>query len=130
MLGRSAGTLSQADQSLSPNQGTSGTTARDAASSPDYTTNITSEQGQRLRGQVPKLPSQLGQANLGLLGVLPPSQGGNTLEDPSHKWVINLSSKPLTQAQMSLLAMGPNYAITPGIPQTRVHHCQRQCVLN
>ena len=40
----------------------------------------------------------------------------NTLEDPSHKWVINLSSKPLTQPQRSLLAKGPNYAIAPRHP--------------
>ena len=48
--------------------------------------------------------------NVGLLGVLH-QEGGSTLEDPSHKWVINLSSKPLTQAKRSLLAKGPNYAI-------------------
>ena len=29
---------------------------------------------------------------------------GNTLEEPNLKWVINLSSKPLTQAQRSVLA--------------------------
>ena len=28
------------------------------------------------------------------------------------KWVINLSSKPLTQAQRSLLAKGPNFVVT------------------
>ena len=32
------------------------------------------------------------------------------------KWVINLSSSPLTQAQASLLAHGPGYAVTPRHP--------------
>ena len=43
-----------------------------------------------------------------------PSQGDeNAMEDPKLKWVINLSSKPLTQAQRSLLVKGPNFAVTP-----------------
>ena len=41
---------------------------------------------------------------------------GNTLEDPNLKWVINLSSKPLTQAQRSVLAKGPNFAVSPRHP--------------
>ena len=32
------------------------------------------------------------------------------------KWVINLPSSPLTQEQESLLAHGPNFAVTPEIP--------------
>ena len=32
------------------------------------------------------------------------------------KWVINLSSTPLTQEQESLLALGPNLAVTPQKP--------------
>ena len=48
----------------------------------------------------------------------PSNQRENTLEDPSHKWVINLSSNPLTQAQRSSLANGPNYAIAPRHPLT------------
>ena len=32
------------------------------------------------------------------------------------KWVINMSKKPLTDAQEKLLAHGPNYAITPRSP--------------
>ena len=35
------------------------------------------------------------------------------LEEPNPKWVINLSSKPLTPAQRSVLAKGPNFAVTP-----------------
>ena len=40
----------------------------------------------------------------------------NTLEDPNLKWVINLSSKPLTQAQRSVLAKGPSIAVSPRHP--------------
>ena len=34
----------------------------------------------------------------------------------TSKWVKNLSDKPLTQAQRSLLAHGPNYAVIPRVP--------------
>ena len=44
------------------------------------------------------------------------SPRGNSLEIPNPKWVINLSSKPLTQAQRSVLAKGPNFAVTPRHP--------------
>ena len=37
---------------------------------------------------------------------------GSSPEDPNPKWVINLSSKPLTPAQRSVLAKGPNFAVT------------------
>ena len=41
----------------------------------------------------------------------------DTVEDKSEKkWVINLSSSPLTQAPASLLAHGPGYAVTPKHP--------------
>ena len=41
----------------------------------------------------------------------------DTAEDKiEKKWVINLSSSPLTQAQASLLAHGPGYAVTPKHP--------------
>ena len=50
---KSADTSPQADWSLSPSQGVSGATARDATSSPDNTTGITGEQGKRHGGQVP-----------------------------------------------------------------------------
>ena len=42
--------------------------------------------------------------------VLPPQRNLNP------KWVINLSSKPLTPAQRSVLAKGPNFAVTPRHP--------------
>ena len=36
--------------------------------------------------------------------------------EKTKKWVINLSSIPLTKEQESLLAHGPNFAITPKKP--------------
>ena len=41
---------------------------------------------------------------------------GSSNEEPNPKWVINLSSKPLTLAQRSVLAKGPNFAVTPKQP--------------
>ena len=38
------------------------------------------------------------------------------MEGPNPKWVINLSSKPLTQVQRSVLAKGPNFAASPRHP--------------
>ena len=43
-------------------------------------------------------------------------QGSSPLEEPNPKWVINLSSKPLTPAQKSVLAKGPNFAVSPKHP--------------
>ena len=37
-------------------------------------------------------------------------------EEPNPKWVINLSNKPLTPAQRSVLAKGPNFVVTPRQP--------------
>ena len=37
---------------------------------------------------------------------------GSSIEEPNPKWVINLSSKPLTQAQRSILAKGPNFVVS------------------
>ena len=44
--------------------------------------------------------------------------GSSPLEEPNPKWVINLSSKTLTPAQRSVLAKGPNFAVTPKHPLT------------
>ena len=41
---------------------------------------------------------------------------GSSSEDPNPKWVINLSSKPLTQAVRSVLAKGPNFVVYPKQP--------------
>ena len=41
---------------------------------------------------------------------------GSSFEEPNPKWVINLSSKPLTHAQRLVLAKGPNFAISPRHP--------------
>ena len=38
------------------------------------------------------------------------------MEEPNTKWGIILSSKPLTQAQRSVLAKGPNFAVSPRHP--------------
>ena len=37
---------------------------------------------------------------------------GSSNEEPSPKWVINFSSKPLTSAQRSVLAKGPNFVVS------------------
>ena len=37
-------------------------------------------------------------------------------KNTTRKWVINLSSIPLTQEQVSLLAHGPNFVVTPQKP--------------
>ena len=44
-----------------------------------------------------------------------PPQGSSN-EEPNPKWVINLSNKPLTPAQRSVLAKGPNFVVTPRQP--------------
>ena len=41
------------------------------------------------------------------------SQSSNKTHD---NWVINLSNTPLTQAQESLLAKGPNFTLVPPKP--------------
>ena len=41
---------------------------------------------------------------------------GSFPEDPNPKWAINLSNKPLTPAQRSDLAKGPNFVVTPKQP--------------
>ena len=38
------------------------------------------------------------------------------MENPNPKWVINLSSKPFTQTQRSVLPKGPNFVVTPRHP--------------
>ena len=51
--------------------------------------------------------------------------GGHSYQDqistaPKNKWwVVNLSSKPLSTAQETVLAHGPNFAFTPKTPHTR-----------
>ena len=38
---------------------------------------------------------------------------GSSMEELNPKWVINLSSKPLTPAQRSVLTKGPNFVVSP-----------------
>ena len=45
-------------------------------------------------------------------GISPFNNNTNT----NTKWVINISGKPLTEAQEKLLAHGPNYAVVPRSP--------------
>ena len=40
----------------------------------------------------------------------------SSMEEPNPKWVINLSSKPLTKAQRSVLVKGPNFVVSPKHP--------------
>ena len=48
------------------------------------------------------------------------------MKDPKLKWIINLSSKPLTQAQRSLLAKGPNFGVAvKHPPNLRIYYCYR-----
>ena len=49
-----------------------------------------------------------------------PTQGSSN-EEPNPKWVINLSNKPLTPAQRSVLAKGPNLVVTPRQPPNLEH---------
>ena len=44
------------------------------------------------------------------------SQGQNSGNSSSSKWVVNLSSHPLTPAQVSVLSKGPNFALAPNNP--------------
>ena len=44
---------------------------------------------------------------------LPP---GSSNKEPNPKWVINISNKPLTPFQRSVLAKGPNFAVSPRQP--------------
>ena len=54
----------------------------------------------------------------GNLTLNPPNRlpQGSSPEDPNPKWIIKLSSKPVTPAQKSVLAKGPNFAVSPKQP--------------
>ena len=87
---------------------------------------------QRNRGIQPQEHAKNGHSNARLdkNRELPP----NSSESPNQpftdnakefikRWVKNLSSTPLTEAQFSLLAHGSNFAIAPRHPPWGVHHC-------
>ena len=78
-----------------------------ADSAPSQTHSTNSQGGSATLFQVPQVSST---------NTTQGSPGGNSLENPKPKWVINLSSKPLTQAQRSGLAKGPNFVVTPRHP--------------
>ena len=76
-------------------------------------------------GRVLGIPPGIGHPNLSRRIALfprtttslpPPSRPpqGSSNEEPNPKWVINLSNKPLTPAQRSVLAKGPSFVVTPG----------------
>ena len=66
----------------------------------------------------PRLPRRIVLSPRKTTPPLPPSRlpQGSSNEEPNPKWVINLSNKPLTPAQRSVLAKGPNFVVTPRPP--------------
>ena len=47
-----------------------------------------------------------------------------TTKEYINRWVRNLSSTPLTEAQVSLLAHGPNFAVAPRHPPVGITSLQ------
>ena len=105
-----------------------------AAASPDNTLSDAWEQRLRPRStmEVPWPQLQLGpnHTNPRPSSGITPTKRENNLHDPNHKWVKNLSSAPLTQAQKSQLVKGPNYAIALRNPPHLVYITASQCVQN
>ena len=66
----------------------------------------------------PSLPRRISLPPGKTTSLPPPSRPpqGSSNEEPNPKWVINLSNKPLTPAQRSVLAKGPNFVVTPRQP--------------
>ena len=66
----------------------------------------------------PSLPRRIAPSPRKTTPPPPPSRPpqGSSNEEPNPKWVINLSNKPLTPAQRSVLAKGPNFVVTPRQP--------------
>ena len=100
--------------SQASNNSQAGNSSRQAGNSP------------RVESTVSQLDSDVPQVESSQTGAFQEarfsSNGHNTLlgysplEEPNPKWVINLSSKLLTQAQRSVLAKGPNFAVSPKHP--------------
>ena len=82
---------------------------------------------QRYRGIRPQEHAERGRSNkrFGNQRETSSNQGSTdtTNKEYTRRWVKNLSSTPLTEAQFSLLAHGPNFAIAPRHPPWRIHHC-------
>ena len=70
------------------------------------------------RHRAPRLPRRIALSPRKTPLPLPPSRPpqGSSNEEPNPMWVINLSNKPLTLAQRSVLAKGPNFEVTPRQP--------------
>ena len=94
------------DSTIPPQVGSSWTEGTDTqtASNPPQAVSTNSQGVSATPPQVAQPSSEVNNANR--------SPNNNSLEDPNPKWVINLSSKPLTQAQRSVLAKGPNFVVT------------------
>ena len=98
-LGRQNPRHSARQRALQASQGSS--TASQADSTGTWDVNLT-----------PNLPNRLPQ--------------GSSPEDPNPKWVINLSIKPLTPAERSVLAKGPNFVVSPKQPPNlSLYNCPR-----
>ena len=46
-----------------------------------------------------------------------------TVSNIKNRWVVNLSGRPLTEAEYRVLTHGPNFAITSRTPHSRMYHC-------
>ena len=93
------------------------TSASQAGSSQEHSTSQTdrtpsqthSTNSQEDSATLPQVPQVSRQSNG--INTTQASPRDNSLENLNPKWVINLSSKPLTQAQRSVLAKGPNFVV-------------------
>ena len=103
--------MSADPQVVSTSASQAGSSWEDSASQAESATSQTHSTNSQGDGTtLPQLPKLVGSQ----IVLIPPGDlpRGSTLENPNPKWVINLSSKPLTQAQRSVLAKGPNFAVT------------------
>ena len=122
--------FSQAIAHLPPGEGSNSSQAtahlphREGGSPPKQVIQIikSGQSGKSIGGLLgighPRLPRRIVLSPGKTTSPLPPSRlpQGSSTEEPKLKWVINLSSKPLTPAQRSVLAKGPNFVVSPRQP--------------
>ena len=72
------------------------------------------------RGRHPSSP-HWDKPNLYLLGVLPPVRGENTIEDPSHKWVIKLTQQTPDPGSKVLAGQGTQLCQSSQVPLNLEH---------
>ena len=104
---------SQAGNNLPSSQAGSQVTTRSGRQNPRHSARqraLQASQGNSTASQADSTGSREGNPTPNPPNRLPQ---GSSPEDPNPKWVINLSSKPLTPAQRSVLAKGPNFAVSP-----------------